>query len=96
VNEGVNMTEQEVTRANVISGICQGKITQKNAAEVLGMSLRHIQRLHASFLEHGIIILISKQRGKSSNHRLPSIIKARVLELVTCEIYFGFWSHTNV
>ena len=90
MNEGVNMTEQEVTRANVLSGICQGKITQKNAAEVLGMSLRHIQRLHASFLEHGIIILISKQRGKSSNHRLPSIIKARVLELVTCEIYSGF------
>lgn len=84
------MTKQEINRADVLLDICQEKITQKHAAQLLGVSLRHIQRLYASFLEHGVIVLKSKQRGKPSNHRLPPIIKARVLEIVTCEIYSGF------
>lgn len=90
MNEGVNMSQQEVTRANVLSDICQGKISQTRAAEKLKISVRHIQRLHTAFLEHGINVLISKQRGKPSNNRSPSILKARVLEIVTCDIYAGF------
>ena len=90
MNEGVNMTQQEVSRADVLSDICQGRISQKRAAEILNISVRHVQRLHASFLEHGITVLISKQRGKPSNHRLPSFLKARVLEIITCKIYAGF------
>ena len=78
VNEGVNMTQQEVNRADVLLDICKKKITQKRAAEILNISVRHVQRLHASFLEHGIIALVSKQRGKPSNHRLPSFLKAKV------------------
>lgn len=90
MKEGVNMTQQEVSRADVLLDICQGKITTTRAAEMLNMSVRHVRRLHASILEHGIIVLISKQRGKPSNHRLPSFLKARVLEIVTSEIYAGF------
>lgn len=37
-----------------------------------------------------MIALGSKQHGKPSNHQLPALVKARVLELVTLEIYQGF------
>jgi len=84
------MTETEEFRANICSEMIQQKISQAEAAVILGISLRQVKRLCAAFLKDGVAGLVSKKRGKASNHQLPPLIKARVLELVTCEKYQGF------
>jgi len=84
------MTEKEELRANICSEITQKKISQSKAATELGISLRQVKRLYAAFLKEGIAGLASKQRGKPSNRQLPSVKKARIQELVTCEKYRGF------
>lgn len=86
----VYMTEPEVSKGDIFSKISQKKMTQKEAAEALGLSERHIRRLYAKFKDSGIISLISQQRGKPSNHQLSAGIKAQVSELVTIELYQGF------
>jgi hypothetical protein len=90
VGNGFYMTETEEFRANICSEIIQKKISQAEAAVTLGISLRQVKRLCAAFLKEGVAGLLSKKRGKASNHQLPPLIKARVLELVTCEKYQGF------
>jgi hypothetical protein len=90
MQKGVYMTEPEISRADIFSEISQNKITQQKAAEILGLSDRHIRRLYAKFKKSGMISLVSKQRGKSSNHQLPAGLKAQISELITIKLYEGF------
>ncbi len=65
-------------------------MTQQEAAEMLGLSDRHIRRLYAKFQKSGIISLVSQQRGKPSNHQLANGLKAQISELITIELYQNF------
>lgn len=87
---GFYMTETEQLREKTFLEISQKKILQSEAAVILNISLRQVQRLYAAFLKDGAAGLVSKKRGKASNHQLRSLIRVRVLELVTCEKYRGF------
>ncbi|MEZ8702916.1 ISNCY family transposase, partial [Vibrio cyclitrophicus] len=61
-----------------IEDVCQRRIRRADAAEILGLSVRHIQRLMnrlASGLAH-------RARGKPSNHRYSSGYRNSVLSLV--------------
>lgn len=86
----VYMTQPEISRGDIFSKINQNKMTQQKAAELLGLSERHVRRLYAKFKEFGIISLISQQRGKPSNHQLPTGLKAQISELITIELYKDF------
>lgn len=86
----VIMTQSEISRGDIFSEISQKKITQRKAAEMLGLSDRHVSRLYAEFLEHGLESLVSKKRGKPSNHQMSRGLKAQISELVTIDLYFGF------
>jgi hypothetical protein len=90
MTEEVYMTQREVSRADIFSQISQRKISKTKAAEALGMSFRHLHRLYNEFQANGVSSLVSRKRGKPSNHQLASFLKARILELVTYEKYEGF------
>lgn len=84
------MTKREISRADVLSEVCQRKKTQEEAAKLIGVSTRHFRRLYKGYVERGVSSLVSCKRGKPSNHQLLPLVKARISELVTCEIYSGF------
>lgn len=86
----VFMTESVIFRGDVFSRISQKRLKHKEAADILGLSERHIGRLYAEFKKHGIASLVSQQRGKPSNHQLPDGIKSRVQELITIDLYSDF------
>lgn len=90
MEEEVCMKKPEISRGNLFLKITQNKITQRKAAEELGLSERHVRRLYAEFLMNGLTSLASKKRGRPSNHQLPKGFKARISELVTIELYEGF------
>ncbi len=90
IEEVISMSQNEINRANIFSQVGQKKISQAKAAEILGLSYRHIRRLYTQYLKSGLSALVSKQRGKPSNHRLTPILRARILELMSCELYVGF------
>jgi hypothetical protein len=90
MNEEIHMTKREVSKADLFLEISRKKISKSKAAEILGVSERHVRRLYTEFQEKGVISLISRQRGKPSNHQLPQNLKARVMKLITYEMYEGF------
>ena len=75
------MSQQELTRLEVIQRIKRKALKQHQAAELLSLSVRQVKRLCKAYQREGAAGMISKQRGRPSNHRLPekTINQARQL-----------------
>ena len=75
------MSQRELTRLEVIQRVKRKTLKQRQAAELLSLSVRQVKRLCKAYQGHGAAGLISKRRGRSSNNRLPekTINKARRL-----------------
>ena len=68
----------------------EGKVlTQKEAAGMLGVSIRQVKRLAKAYRREGARGLVSKRRGKPSNNRLEEATKQKVLDLLKSK-YQGF------
>ena len=65
----------------VLNGIEIGRITGREAAEVLGLSLRHVRRILAAYRKEGAAALAHGNRGNKSHNALDDGVKRRVLEL---------------
>jgi len=76
------MSTKELSRLDVMNQVNSKTITQLQAANILNISERQIRRLLAEYKRSGAIGLISRKRGSSSNHQLPSHVKDLVLELI--------------
>lgn len=84
---GLTMTYREIDRHAVIRQILDKKITQRQAAKVLGLSTRQLRRLTRQFQQSGAEGLISKHRHKPSNNRLPKELKELALSHIRCDFY---------
>jgi transposase len=75
------MSQRELTRLEVIQRVKRKTLKQRQAAELLSLSLRHVKRLCKAYQRAGAGGLISKRRGQPANNRLPekTINKARQL-----------------
>jgi transposase len=65
------------------------KITWFQAAEIIGISDRHMRRWRERYEENGFRGLFDRRRGKPSPKRVPMAVLERVLELYR-EKYFDF------
>jgi transposase len=65
------------------------KITWFQAAEIMGISDRHMRRWRERYEEGGFRGLFDRRRGKPSPKRAPMAVLERVLELYR-EKYFDF------
>ena len=57
------------------------KITWWQAAEILGISDRHMRRWRQRYVEQGYNGLLDRRRGKPSRHRVPVAMVEKVLVL---------------
>jgi hypothetical protein len=75
------MSKKELTRLEVMQRLEEKRLKQKEAAELLGISERHVRRLLCAYRQDGESGLISKRRGVPSNNRLAIevVVKARDL-----------------
>src|SRR5690349_584199 len=75
------MSQRELTRLEVIQRVKRKTLKQRQAAELLSVSVRQVKRLCKAYQVSGAAGLISKRRGQPSNNRLPekTINKARQL-----------------
>lgn len=65
------MTIKEAERLSIMKQLKSKKLKQREASEVLGLSLRQTQRLIRSYKEVGTQGLISKRRGKENPRKMP-------------------------
>ena len=76
------MSSEELNRLEILQRVLAKRLSQRKAAELLGLSERHARRLVHALKEDGAPGLVSKRRGKPSNHRLDETLKSRVLDIV--------------
>ena len=76
------MSHTELERLEVIQRVRERRLTQEEAAGMLGLGLRQVQRLCAAYRDQGAGGLVSGKRGRQSNRRLPDELRRRAMELV--------------
>jgi hypothetical protein len=72
----VMMSGKELRRVHVLRQALEKKITQGQAGEALGLTARHIRRLLQRVQADGDVGLVHRGRGKPSNRRMSTKIKA--------------------
>jgi transposase len=76
------MSNQELTRLEIMQRIQDKRLTQKEAARMLKLSVRQIKRLYRAYKAQGAGGLVSQRRGKPSNNRLDTEIQQKAIDLI--------------
>lgn len=79
----VTLSQREQQRLRVIMEVEAGRWSAEQAAEVLGLSVRHVWRLKAGYREKGAAAFMHGNRGRASPGRIGEEIRSRVRELIT-------------
>ena len=76
------MSSRELDRLQVLSRVAERRLTQREAARILGVTERQLRRLWKAYKADGAVGLTSKKRGRPSNRRLPTAARADALAIV--------------
>jgi len=76
------MSKKELTRLEVMQRLKAKRLKQREASEMLGISVRQVKRLYRNFLANGAKGLVSQKRGKGSNHRLSEEVVQETRDLI--------------
>jgi transposase len=76
------MSEKERERSHVIRQAVEHHVSQREAAERLGMCVRQFKRLVQRWRREGDAGLVSRQRGRTSHNRLEAGLRDRIAALL--------------
>ena len=84
------MSVKEINRVSIMKKLIKKELKQKQAAAIMGLSVRQVRRLKKRYQQEGPSGLIHKRRGSKSNRRIPSDEVNRIIEIVKKKV-LGFW-----
>src|SRR5271166_1725370 len=84
------MTQKDRDRLVALKKAKKGLITQRQAAEEIGQSERHVRRLLKRLKGNGDGVLVHALRGRPSNRKLDEKTKQQALEILHRDVYRGF------
>jgi len=84
------MTQAERDRLVALKKAKKKLITQREAAEELGLSVRHVKRLIYAVKKHGDKAVVHKLRGKPSNRKIEDGIEREAVKILSAPVYKGF------
>ena len=85
----VSMSDKELKRLSVLQEVCDRRITQSKASELLQLSERQIRRLIQAYKAHGPAALAHAGRGQSSNSKRSEELRLHCLTIIAEQLY-GF------
>jgi transposase len=77
----ITMSMKEAKRLHVVRQAIEKRITQAEAARMIGLSLRQVQRAVRRVKREGDQGICHRARGKEPNNRIPEKVKDKVLKL---------------
>ena len=83
------MSYEELDRVSVVERVIDKRLTQVEAARMLGLTSRQVRRLRRAYERDGPVGLASKHRGRASNRRLATELRREALGIVRAR-YEGF------
>lgn len=87
--ETITLTREEQRRLMVLTEVQAGRLLARQAAQVLGLSLRHCRRLLARFRRRGAAALAHGNRGRPPHNRFSDAVHRKVVRLAKTR-YAGF------
>ena len=82
MDELLEMSTKELSRLEVIQKLAEKRMSQEEAASILGIGERQVKRLLRAYRASGAKGLVSKRRGRASNNRLSEETRQKVLNLL--------------
>jgi transposase len=81
MQETITLNTQEQKRAMVLNRILEGQLSTAEAAPLLKLSKRQVQRLLAAYRKEGVAALVHGNRGRQPIHRLSEDTRQQILTL---------------
>jgi transposase len=78
----LTMSNAEITRLEVMQRLKDKRLIQKEAARMLGISVRQVKRLYRAYKAQGASGLVSQRRGKPSHNRLEPETIQQAIDLI--------------
>src|SRR3954447_6931954 len=78
----LSMSKQEFSRLEVLLRVQSGWLRVADACALIGLGRRQVFRLLRNLERDGAPSLLSKRRGKPSNHRLAAEVRSLALSIV--------------
>ena len=84
------MTQADRDRLVTLKKAKKRLITQREAAEELGMSIRQVKRLLYGLQKHGDKAVVHGLRGKPSNRKIEESTEREAVRILSAPVYQGF------
>lgn len=81
MQETVTLNTQEQKRVLVLNRILEGQLNTADAAPLLKLSKRQVQRLLAAYRKEGVAAVVHGNRGRAPQHRIDEVTRQRILSL---------------
>jgi Winged helix-turn helix len=78
----LSMSKQEFSRLDVLLRVQSGRLRVADGCALIGLQRRQVFRLLRNLKQTGATCLLSKRRGRPSNHRLPAEVRSLALSIV--------------
>ena len=90
--DSITLSGSEQRRLFVLNQLQSGSLVNAEAAALLGMSVRQLQRLRGAYQQEGAAALVHGNRGRAPGHALDPALARRVVALARTK-YAGFNQH---
>ena len=84
------MTQADRDRLVTLKKAKKKLITQREAAEELGLSVRQVKRLLYALKKRGDKAVVHGLRGRPSNRRIEETVEKEAVKILSAEVYEGF------
>src|ERR1700726_3132802 len=84
------MTQKDRDRLVALKKAQKKQITQRQAAEELGVTERHVRRMLVKLKKAGDRSMVHGLRGRSSNRKLSPELREQAMRILSQEVYHGF------
>lgn len=78
----MSFTSKEQEKLAIINDLLSGKITNNQAATMLGISARQIKRLKKQVRREGAGAVVHKLKGRQGNHHIDEVIREKALTVI--------------
>ncbi|MGS0763772.1 ISNCY family transposase [Syntrophomonas curvata] len=91
------MSKQEARKITIIEELLAGRFTNKQAAELLDLSVRQVQRMKAEASANGVISILHKNRGRKPANALDPEVAEKICRIYQTELSgYNFCHATDV
>lgn len=91
------MSKQGARKITIIEELLVGRFTNKQAAELLDLSIRQVQRMKAEASKNGVMSILHKNRGRKSANALDPEVSEAICRIYQTELTgYNFCHATDV